>query len=279
MKKNTQETIVEEKTAWNDKLGIWLAGAAIGAVAMYLSDPDRGTRRRALVRDQLNHLKTKSANAIGVAARDLVNRMKGMQASLNRLTHSRSTESLPDPDITIARMRARMGHYVSHPHSIKITWQDGRYVLSGPVLAYEKAKLLMALRKLPGAVDIEDCLEVHEHAEGIPGLQGTRAHWLSGAGSLETNWPPGLRGVAVATGGLLTIYGLARHQPGSLLLGVAGIALLVRGATNSSLAELLEGRGESPRPRQAAQREQLAETSSRPAAVVHPLEQASPTMH
>jgi uncharacterized membrane protein len=56
-------------------------------------------------------------------------------------------------------------------------------------------------------------------------------------------WTPAARNSALAGGGLLALYALTRRSPLGLLLGLAGAALLARGAANQSLTGMLRGRG------------------------------------
>ena len=53
----------------------WLA---LGALAMYFFDPQRGARRRSLVRDQAVKLTHDVEDAAGVVARDMRNRAQGL---------------------------------------------------------------------------------------------------------------------------------------------------------------------------------------------------------
>ncbi|HEX9149329.1 MAG TPA: YtxH domain-containing protein, partial [Thermoanaerobaculia bacterium] len=60
---------------------IWMVaplGAGIGAALMYLFDPERGKRRRALVRDKLVHATHATAQKVGVASRDATNHLQGL---------------------------------------------------------------------------------------------------------------------------------------------------------------------------------------------------------
>jgi uncharacterized membrane protein len=56
-------------------------------------------------------------------------------------------------------------------------------------------------------------------------------------------WTPTARNSALAGGGLLALYALSRRSPLAWMLGLAGAALLARGATNQPLPNLLRGRG------------------------------------
>lgn len=55
-----------------------LGGIGIGAVWMYLMDPDGGNRRRSLIRDKAVSLNRKTQRAVSGRVQDLSNRAKGM---------------------------------------------------------------------------------------------------------------------------------------------------------------------------------------------------------
>ena len=73
--------------------GALLLGAGLGALVMFLLDPDRGARRRALVRDKLVRLGNDTVAAIDDRRRDLSNRMQGVKARARRM---RRTEMVDD---------------------------------------------------------------------------------------------------------------------------------------------------------------------------------------
>ena len=67
----------------NDIVKIALAaaiGAGVGALAMFIFDPDNGRRRRALARDKVVHFGRETVDAVEGAARDLRNRAQGVAA-------------------------------------------------------------------------------------------------------------------------------------------------------------------------------------------------------
>ena len=55
-----------------------LAGLGVGAGLMYLLDPDRGNRRRALIRDKVVSLNRQTQEAVSGRVKDMRNRAKGM---------------------------------------------------------------------------------------------------------------------------------------------------------------------------------------------------------
>jgi hypothetical protein len=59
--------------------GIWtIVGIGAGAALMYFLDPDRGNRRRALVRDKALSLNRRTRETIEGRMEDLGNRTKGL---------------------------------------------------------------------------------------------------------------------------------------------------------------------------------------------------------
>lgn len=63
---------------------IWMIGGfALGALTMYLLDPDRGNRRRALIRDKMYSAAVTTREAVDAQARDLANRAKGLGAEVS----------------------------------------------------------------------------------------------------------------------------------------------------------------------------------------------------
>ncbi|MDQ3252792.1 MAG: BON domain-containing protein [Acidobacteriota bacterium] len=157
----------DERSGWS---GGWmlLGGIGLGAALMYLLDPDRGSRRRALVIDKLSSAANKTPAALGATSRDLRNRAQGLAASAKSVFTSADA---PD-EVIVQRVRSQIGRVVSHPSSIEVTANQGRVTLSGPVLASETDDLLSTVGKVRGVKDVENRLEVHEQAGNVPGLQG-----------------------------------------------------------------------------------------------------------
>lgn len=60
-----------------NKVAAVLTGVGIGAGLMYLFDPDRGNRRRALMRDKAIGLSNDATDTIQGKAKDLRNRAQG----------------------------------------------------------------------------------------------------------------------------------------------------------------------------------------------------------
>lgn len=70
-----------------------LGGAALGALTMFLMDPDRGNRRRALAKDKAYSMAVKTRKQIDAKTRDLANRAKGLRAEAKHLVSGDRSES------------------------------------------------------------------------------------------------------------------------------------------------------------------------------------------
>src|SRR2546423_7524759 len=107
-----------------------IGGIGLGAGLMYVLDPDRGRRRRALVRDKVARVINKTRDATGKTLRDTRHRARGLVAGARSLL---KREQVSD-EVLIERVRSKMGRVVSHPHSIGVTADRGRVTLRGPIL-------------------------------------------------------------------------------------------------------------------------------------------------
>jgi len=149
----------------------WLAivaAAVLGAAAMFMLDPDKGKRRRALARDKIGRAIKDGRHALVGAARDAGHRWQGVRAEARR---RRLREGLPDDLQLIERVRAKLGRVVRHPHAIQVGANRGIVVLSGPILASEVGALLETTREVPGVTAIEDHLAVYQTSEHVSSLQ------------------------------------------------------------------------------------------------------------
>ena len=68
----------------NEVMIAFLAGVGTGAALMYFLDPDRGGRRRALVRDKAVGLTNDAREAISATSADLSNRAYGVYAQTSK---------------------------------------------------------------------------------------------------------------------------------------------------------------------------------------------------
>ncbi|HEV8714917.1 MAG TPA: SRPBCC family protein [Candidatus Binatia bacterium] len=212
----------------------FLSGIAAGAGLMYLLDPGFGRRRRSILRDKAYSFTNELGDTVGVTARDLTNRARGVVAETQTLFR---TEEVSD-EVLVERVRAVLGYLISHPSSIDVTASHGRVTLSGPVLAEEEQRLLRGVAAVRGVTSVENRLEVHQQRDNVPDLQGGRRRERRFE-LMQTNWSPTARLIASLAGGTLAQRGLQRGGAAGLALGGIGLALLARGLSNLELRRLV----------------------------------------
>ncbi len=210
------------------------AGLGLGTGLMYLLDPDRGKRRRALLRDKSVWAARKTGDCLEVTARDLRNRTEGIVADIQ----SRFSSEPVDDAVLVDRVRAKLGRIVSHPSAVHVTAQNGNVTLNGPILAAEVPELLACVNRVHGVNEVFNNLEVHEEAGNHPALQGGRERLGNRFEFFQENWSPAARLVAGAAGASLATYGGVRRDALGAGLGVAGLLLMTRGITNTGFKQL-----------------------------------------
>jgi uncharacterized membrane protein len=206
----------------------FVGGIGAGAAAAYLFDPARGRRRRAIAGDRARHLARTELRFLCKAARDSKNRARGIAARM------RWGREAPDDDLLTARVRAELGHHVSHAGAIEVAVHDGVVTLRGPIMRDEIPDLVRAIRRVRGVLAVQDGLEPHDHDERVPSLQGGRS-----VSPARTQWTPSKRLMAAGLGVALTGLGLVRRGSGGLGVAAMGAALLLRCAANRSFGQML----------------------------------------
>jgi hypothetical protein len=186
-----------------------VAGVGLGAATMYLLDPDRGRRRRALLRDKMVWGARVGADGLSVAGRDLAHRASGAAARVQRLAR----HELVDDDVLGERVRAQLGRYVSHPRALEVSASNGVVTLRGPILQEEISSLLRAVERIPGVRDIAP--ELEEHSTGdIPALQGGTRPPAVRSNVWPGRWSPATR---LLTGGLAALAAVAVARSSSMV--------------------------------------------------------------
>lgn len=128
------------------------AAFAAGAIAMYYLDATMGRRRRALARDKVMGLSHDAGDFVETKGERLVDRAKGIAASVRGGTEPQSDAQLRE------RVRSRLGHWVSHPRAIDVDVEEGVVRVSGQVLAKELDGLLSRLTGIPGVRKVHNAL-------------------------------------------------------------------------------------------------------------------------
>ena len=183
-----------------------LAGAGVGALLMFMLDPDRGARRRALMRDKVIRGGRLARHGADAVMRDMAHRATGIFYEARR---PKSDEV--DDQRLVERVRAKIGRVCSHPRAIDVTATDGDVTLTGPILASEVEHVLSCAGSVHGVRTVSNELEPHETSAGIPSLQGRGRVAGQSLDILQRNWAPATRalvGIAAlaAAGGVAAAY-------------------------------------------------------------------------
>lgn len=205
-----------------------MAGIGVGLGVMYLLDPDRGNRRRAILSDKATSLAGRLPKVLNTTGRDLSNRAFGIWSEATKLFSNDN----PSDQVVEARLRSALGRVVSHPHAVRVSSRDGNVILDGVILANEIRALLACVEKVSGVNSVKNNLQEYESPGDIPGLQGGRTPRESHFEFMQENWSPAAR-VAAGTAGVAALaYGVSKRDTISLGLGAVGAVLLARSATN-----------------------------------------------
>ena len=184
----------------------------IGAGLMYLFDPLGGSGRRRRVRSRTSSMSHSSAEPLETKSRHLRNRAAGILALAKSSWNA--NDEITDEKL-VARIRSKLGRYVSYPRSVQVTSNGGNVILSGPILAKEVSAVLDCVNAIPGVKSVESRLEVHETANSLQG--GRNLHDYD---DMKSGWSPATRLIAGIAGGSLLWYGLrsrmSREDPGAV---------------------------------------------------------------
>lgn len=184
--------------------GFWIAGVGVGAGCMYLMDPDRGRARRALLHDKTTSAYREVRTSVEKAQADLANRAHGLLAQAKSALQHEPVEE----DQLIARVRAKLGRLVSHPHAIDVYARNGEITLSGAVLEREAQHLLSGVGSIHGVSTVCDHLVRHTDADYISSLQGGRVRRAGKPQVFPHYWPPALQMLADVAAAGVGLYGL-----------------------------------------------------------------------
>lgn len=210
------------------------AAIGAGAALMYFVDPQSGRRRRALMGNRITHTARLTRDAIGATGRDLVQRGGG---TLTQLRTTFTADEVHD-DTLVARVRAKLGRVVSHPHAVDVSASDGVVALQGPILTSEVNGLIRAVEGIQGVRRVINQLEEHKTRDGIPALQGGATPPGLVPDIWQTQWSPTTRLLAGGAGAGLIGYAATRRDLPRTLLGCLGFLLCARALTNLDTVRL-----------------------------------------
>jgi uncharacterized membrane protein len=213
--KNTTDTGYE--------IAKWIGGAAAGALLMYMLDPDRGGARRAQSAAAVRNAGARTSSALGNVWHGAGERIGAVGDQLRERVAGVADSVRPDGAATRSGSALeRMGHAAGD--ALDAGLDKARHALG---------------RAADGGNEVGNGMD---KARAMAHDVGARMRDALQAGP-GGEWTPAARNSALAGGGLLALYALSRRSPLALMLGLAGAALLARGATNQPLLGMLRGRG------------------------------------
>ncbi len=132
--------------------GLGLGAFSLGALTMFLMDPKRGRRRRALARGRLARATHEVRDGVSGTMHDLRNRARGLLAE----TRAEIEESDVPDEVLIERVRSALGHVVPHAGRLELNAYHGNVKIRGQVPEDEKPGLLRTVRRVRGVEQVED---------------------------------------------------------------------------------------------------------------------------
>jgi len=212
----------------------FLSGLALGAGLLWFLDPRRGGQRRAIVRDKMKHVAHELEQAARVGSHDFVHRVEGVRAEFG----ARRRPTPADGKLE-ERVRSELGRLCSHTRTIHVQAEGHRVKLEGPVLASEADEIVQRVARMRGVEEVENHLEAHADASGVPSLQGEHVHHR------PRRLSPAAHLVLGGTSGALGVAALMRGS-------VAGFALGTLGAIANAHAIVTRNRPFRSQPRSTA---------------------------
>jgi uncharacterized membrane protein len=225
--KNTTDTGYE--------IAKWIGGAAAGALLMYMLDPDRGGARRAQSAEAVRNAGARTSSALGNVWRGAGERLGAVGGDLRDRTADMTNGARSGSALE------RMGRAASEALDTGLDKAKDTLSQAGDALGN-------GMDKARHALDRTADTDANEVGNGISRTRefahdvSTRVRDALQAGP-GGEWTPTVRNSALAGGGLLALYALSRRSPLAWVLGLAGAALLARGAANQPLLGMLRGRG------------------------------------
>ncbi len=249
------------------QLGKWLAGAAVGALVMYMLDPQYGAARRAESRQKLRDIGRQTGDAFDKVVRDISSGMGPTIASAGERTGSTVASVAREAGRTLQGIAERetgaaAADAASGAADVSVPGQegDGMQSRAGGTQENRFARSDRDGRSDgrsagngagSGSHSRSDSRSDYGFASGSRSGYAGDGMASSGMGSYGLAGPrpvSGMRSAALAGGGLLGLFGLlAPRTMVSTIAGLAGIALLARASSRQPLHTML-GAGSHARP-------------------------------
>ena len=220
-----------------ERLSCTLAGVfGAGALTMYFADPNRGKRRRAVLKDAIVHSGYDLQRFGRRFRRDLEHRIEGAVAETHHFFEQ--PQAQVSDAILERRIRTALGRAVSHSGAIEVSCTEGSVFLGGWILADEIDEVNRVVRSVRGVRELSTFFNTTDHPEHISSLQAgrMRRHLPD---FLQESWSPTTRVLAGSVGVGLILYGATHRKSIGRAAAVNGAILLARSVLNTPLKRIV----------------------------------------
>lgn len=145
-----------------------VGGLGLGAALMYIFDPDRGKRRRAMIREKVESAGNKAGDKASKMGQNLRNRASGMIAETRSMFRA---EEVSD-EVLADRVRARLGRIPAHIEALEVSALNGEVTLRGQISAENLPKVLRAVRFVRGVKSVDNQFDVSAESRNASVLPG-----------------------------------------------------------------------------------------------------------
>jgi hypothetical protein len=206
---------------------ILLAGSVgVGAGLMYILDPSRGRRRRAMLRGHTTHFVGTARVKLDKKARYFGKRARGLFAEAGAALRR---DAVTD-EVLVERVRAQLGRVVSRPCDVEVLAEEGRVTLRGVVRVKEVERLLRRVSRVRGVRGVECQLNVKGRRDGrreSGELIGANVETVADKGGSHPSMSKRLLATFVGSG--LALYAARRGGVAGVVAGLVGTRVLRRG--------------------------------------------------
>ncbi len=136
-------------------IGATLGAMGLGALLMYVLDPQQGRRRRAMARDQAMGRWNRTRQTLQNKARHAADHLKGYAHEARSVLHA----DHPSDEQLRERVLSQLGHYTTNTGSIEVDVRDGHVMLRGTAPDSEIEKIVQGIRGVRGVQGVECKLE------------------------------------------------------------------------------------------------------------------------
>ena len=225
---------MKQATDQDLQLGKWIGGAALGALVMYMLDPDRGAPRRAVSGEKLRQLGRQTGEAF-----DKVMHGAGAQAGQAEPSTSGMGDFVNNGRYQDGAMRDNQG--LGRAGGLGAILRQGRQSLQRALGSESRPDSASGYRTDSGSDQRADSGALYQSDQ----RPGHRSDWGSDSRAASSSRERGraMRGTTLAAAGALGLAGLmAPRSPIGIAMGLAGLALLVRATGKRPLQGMLSGR-------------------------------------